>query len=103
MGKQVIILLGFACSGVLAAPAMAWNQDSASQEITESSSSEEIVCRRTPPPVGSRIGGRQICKTEREWALLEAENQGVVRDANRSNSFDNGGAPACTGGGMGNC
>lgn len=104
MGRKAIALLCAVGGGFLAVPAMGWNQDPASEEIAESSSSEEVVCRRTPPPVGSRIGGRRICKTEREWALLDAENQGVLRDAHRSNSFINGGAPECTGGGnFGNC
>lgn len=32
-----------------------------------------IVCQRMPPPPGSRLGGRNICKTQADWDLYRRE------------------------------
>ncbi|APG62193.1 hypothetical protein LPB140_04530 [Sphingorhabdus lutea] len=35
----------------------------------------EIVCKKFPPPVGTRVKGRKICKSKAQWADDEREIQ----------------------------
>lgn len=37
-----------------------------------------IVCKKFPPPVGSRIGRRQICKTQAEWDFIQDQEQEAI-------------------------
>ena len=30
----------------------------------------EVVCKRQPPPTGSRIAGKTLCMTNRDWLAL---------------------------------
>ena len=48
---------------------------SASVEDSVQASLNRIVCRNSPPPVGSRIGGARVCKTQREWNRMRQEGQ----------------------------
>lgn len=34
-----------------------------------------IECRKFPPPVGTRLGARRICKTVNEWNLERGETR----------------------------
>jgi len=38
-----------------------------------------IVCRQMPPPIGSRLGARRVCRPEIEWENLSREGQDVTR------------------------
>jgi len=45
----------------------------------------EQVCKHEAPTVGSRLGGRVVCKTVAEWNAISRDHQNVVRDfQNRS-------------------
>jgi hypothetical protein len=33
---------------------------------------DEIVCKKEPPPIGSRMGGRKVCRTVAEWRRIQA-------------------------------
>ena len=51
-------------------------------------SANRIICRRFPPPVGTRIGGRNICLTEMQWARYDQEVRATLDEAfNRSKGF----------------
>ena len=39
---------------------------------------DEIVCKRTAPPTGSRLGGGSVCHTAREWAQREQASQEAI-------------------------
>jgi hypothetical protein len=39
---------------------------------------ERVVCQTFPPPVGTRLGERRICKTVAEWRLESAVNKEVL-------------------------
>jgi hypothetical protein len=39
------------------------------------------VCKRFPPPVGTRLGERKICKTKAEWEQERAETMMVIGKA----------------------
>lgn len=73
---------------LLASPASALvNQDTATQADGDPSAAHEIVCRHYPPPTGSRIGARNICKTQSEWAVHDREARQTLERAqvNRCN------------------
>ena len=80
-------------SGAMAVPAMASaalqdNSDEAAEAEGVINSSNRIVCRRMPPPVGSRIGGRRICATEAQWSRYEDESQNLLNEVfNRSKVY----------------
>lgn len=35
----------------------------------------KVVCKKEPPPVGSRMGGRKVCRTVAEWRRIQAAAQ----------------------------
>lgn len=50
--------------------------------------SNRIICRRFPPPVGTRIGARNICQTQAQWERYDQEVRAVLDEAfNRSKGF----------------
>lgn len=72
----------------LAAPVLAQDDEAhsplAANQADGTSASTRVVCRRYPPPVGTRIGARRICKTEREWQQAEAEQRYVLERVQRN-------------------
>lgn len=57
-------------------PAQADNEQATEVAETEvEANADAIVCRRLQPRVGTRIGGRRVCKTEREWDQLRRGSQ----------------------------
>lgn len=77
--------------GGLSVPAMSTAQQSAADSAQEEDvpSTRAVICRREPPPAGSRIGGRNICKTEREWAILERERTDTMENVGLRSRFGN--------------
>jgi hypothetical protein len=53
---------------------------------------DRIECKRLPPPTGSRLGGKTVCQTVRQWQRLMQDSQEYV-DRMRSR----GGLPGATG------
>jgi hypothetical protein len=41
----------------------------------------DVVCKPTPPPIGSRLGGGRECHTRREWWRRAMESQKILRRA----------------------
>ncbi|MCJ8190924.1 hypothetical protein [Sphingomicrobium aestuariivivum] len=56
----------------------------AAEETAEARGDNAYVCKRFPPPPGTRLGKRQICKTQQEWDLIERDVQDSVREATRT-------------------
>ena len=82
MRKLIIVAL---CIGGLGAAANA--QESVQQEDL-TNANNEVICQRIPPPTGSRIGPRRICKTQNEWDRINRESRLVVEEAqSRSKMF----------------
>ena len=83
----------FAASMVLAAgvPTMSAAQDEglAAGAEGEVNASTEVICKRQPAPTGSRIGARNICKTEIEWARLEQEARNSLEEVGNRNRMLN--------------
>jgi hypothetical protein len=42
---------------------------------TGASDPDQVVCRITPPPTGTRLGGGHVCHTQREWDERQKEAQ----------------------------
>lgn len=74
-----------------AAPAGSFTQEESASADDGVTSSTEIICRRQPAPTGSRIGGRNICKTQAQWDRINRESRDLVEEAqNRSKLCDFG-------------
>lgn len=82
--------LMIAAMGALALPGSAGAALQDSQQEAEEAegainSSNRVICRRMPPPPGTRIGGRNICATEAQWERYQRETRDVLDEAfNRS-------------------
>lgn len=82
-------LSSLAATLAVATPAAAQNGEAAQA----SNDSTEIVCRRLAAPTGSRLGRRNVCKTQAEWEAEQAQyRQEVQRQQDLSHqSFGNDG------------
>jgi hypothetical protein len=58
------------------------------------SNPDEIVCKNSPPPTGSRLGGGRECHTQREWDDRTREAQKATENAEMHGMFGTpGGTP----------
>ncbi len=39
---------------------------------------DKVVCKKFPPPTGTRMRARTICKTQVEWNLIRQEEQNAL-------------------------
>jgi hypothetical protein len=59
-----------------------------------SPSLDEVVCKNFPPPTGTRIGIRRVCKTQRQWLAYEdALNRARILQIDTQNNMGTTGAP----------
>jgi hypothetical protein len=42
---------------------------------TDEAHLDEMVCKKQPPPTGSRIAGKTVCLTNRQWLALWDESK----------------------------
>jgi cytochrome c5 len=71
---------------ILLAPALAAAQDAAAPAAppapaasdTSASNLNEVVCKNSPPPLGSRLGGGRECHTQREWNQRQQDSQNAL-------------------------
>lgn len=66
-------------------------QQTAAQTPEETSNALRIVCRRMPPPAGSRIGQRNVCKTQAQW---DAEQAQYRQEVQRQQDLSHMGSPS---------
>jgi cytochrome c5 len=81
-------LAAFALSSlVMLAPALAAAQDAAAPPVAPAvpaasdnsgSNLDEMVCKTSPPPTGSRLGGGRECHTQREWNQRQQDSQSAL-------------------------
>lgn len=84
MRKYLVVLSSIA---VLACPVLGEDpvstvQPPAAKSDAQSSASanpDEKVCRKQPPPTGSRLGAKTVCMTNRQWDELYSTNKTFVR------------------------
>ena len=49
------------------------------------SNTDPMICKTTPPPTGTRLGGRRVCMTASEWrSQREADQQALSHQQNQS-------------------
>jgi hypothetical protein len=60
--------------GVAAAPVAAQSADA---------NLDEIVCKNSPPPLGSRLGGGRECHSQREWNRMQHDSEEATRREER--------------------
>jgi hypothetical protein len=46
----------------------------------------EVVCKQTPPPTGSRLGGGRECHTARQWNQMQLDSQNSLSHLQHSGS-----------------
>lgn len=79
---SAIMLLGVA---TLALPVHAQNDTTLSDGATDGDNpSTTVICRRYPPPTGSRIGARRICRTEAQWVQHDTEHRLAIEREQRN-------------------
>ena len=50
----------------------------------------KIICKRQPPPAGTRLGGKKVCATQAEWDLARKENEEALRRASQKGYQEGG-------------
>lgn len=60
------------------------------REAQNTPDGRQIVCRRMPPPAGTRIGARNICRTQAEWDLLQQQNREEVQRQQDASHYTRG-------------
>ena len=85
MKKSVLLVF----AGVLlAAPIMAADDAPPATKPTaqppvaaeRAETSDKPVCKKLPPPLGTRLGPRNVCHTERQWRELELDSQKALKN-----------------------
>jgi hypothetical protein len=41
---------------------------------------DKVVCKKMPPPIGSRIGAHTVCQTQQQWQAQMRDSQDFIRD-----------------------
>jgi len=52
---------------------------------------DEIICKNSAPPTGSRLGGGRECHTQREWNRRQQESEDITRRQQREGYRSPGG------------
>lgn len=47
----------------------------ADQSHATTENPHQIICRQSPPPVGSLLGGSTICHTREQWSQMSVDSQ----------------------------
>ncbi len=63
-----------------ALPAAAFADSAQAQDASQSPANnpDEIVCKITAPPTGTRLGGGRECHTQREWDQRTKDSQAAL-------------------------
>jgi len=54
-------------------------QPAANQATAAQQDKEPLICHKMPPPTGTRLGGRTICLTQKQWDQQEKDSQDSLR------------------------
>ena len=74
------VLAGFVISLALCASAAA-QQATVPATQPPAEDPDQIICKTSPPPTGTRLGGGRECHTKREWDDQQKLNQQALQDA----------------------
>lgn len=88
--RILIIAIGALALPTHAHAALQDSQPEATEAEGRIHAGNRVICRRMPPPPGTRIGGRNICATEAQWERYDQETRNVLDEAfNRSKVYSN--------------
>jgi len=63
----------------LGLPAVAFAQQSNTPTASAPADDpDQIICKSTPPPTGTRLGGGRECHTKREWDQRQKDSESEV-------------------------
>lgn len=80
--KKIVLAAGVA--PLLIAAQAPTNEPPAGTKAEGQAKGLDIVCKKFPPPVGTRLGKkRQICKSQAEWDYIHAQDQEALEHAMR--------------------
>lgn len=85
--KYLTIAAGAAALFLLPASASADGEKGviADEDSAAANDAATVVCKRQPPPVGSRLGSKKVCKTNAAWKL-ERDAAGSAARENQDRS-----------------
>lgn len=46
--------------------------------VSEKPATDPVVCKTLEPPLGSRLGNRHVCMTQKQWDLQSREAQDAM-------------------------
>jgi len=55
-------------------------QPAATGTAPRAAAQPQFICKKTEPRLGSRIGGRKICRTAAQWRALQEASREYVED-----------------------
>ena len=95
---RMLMVVAFS-SAALLSPILAAGQETAAPAApaataaTDSSAVnlDEIICKNSAPPTGSRLGGGRECHTQREWNRRQQESEDITRRQQREGYRSPGG------------
>lgn len=44
---------------------------------------DKVVCKIMPPRTGTRLGGRKVCRTQRQWDAMQEETKRTMDDLHK--------------------
>jgi len=78
----------------IAAAAMAQAAPAPATQVTsETDEKDKLICKRFPPPVGTRLRGRKICATAQEWKIQEEQRDTAMDNLQGRTGYEEGKGP----------
>jgi hypothetical protein len=66
----------------------ATTSDNSAQNPQQKADEDKVVCRKEPPPVGSRLGGRKVCRTVKEWRRIDEDARAAAGEMQQQGRGD---------------
>jgi hypothetical protein len=73
---------------LLAVPALA-ETPAAAPQASPPDPNDDMICKTYPPPTGTLLGARKVCKTRRDWKEMNQAASDYARDLQKSSTLTN--------------
>jgi hypothetical protein len=87
--KSALLLVAL----VVCAPTLSFADDTTPATAPAASASgndpDQIVCRKGEPITGTRLPGRAICHTQRDWDQIQRDSQGMTSQMEMNGTLHN--------------
>ncbi len=80
MRLSVLLIVSAVVVGALPTLAVADAAQGSDTSQASATNPDEIVCKMTPAPTGSRLGGGRECHSQREWDQHERDARKALED-----------------------